>query len=410
MATSAYVQLRDGDLLAAILPPGPEWIPTLTRVWEAGAALLPVDVRLPRAQTCRLVDRGRPTVVLDAGTEWTRLGPPPTAGPDLALVMPTSGTLGEPKLAELTRGAVLAAVKGSSAALEAGPEEPWLSCLTPAHIGGLLVLLRAVLLGVPVVVHRGFDPAAIADEEGCRFVSVVPTMLLRLLDAGADLSSFRTILVGGAALTPELRSRAEASGARVVQTYGLTESCGGVVYEGRPFPGTRVRIDRQNPEILLAGPTIMRCYRDAPSDDVLSGNGWLRTGDSGSIDEHGRLHVDGRLDDLIVTGGENVRPQEVEAVLRRHPKVADVAVAARPDPEWGARVVAFVVPADPADPPTLEMLRDAVSASLPRFKGPRELTLVEELPRTSDGKIRRESLRTPPASPDRLPETPKPQE
>jgi O-succinylbenzoic acid--CoA ligase len=397
VATSESVRLREGDLVAAIVPPGPEWVSMLARVWESGAALLPVDLRLPRLQARRVVDRARATVMLDAQAGWTRVESAVIGETDLALVMPTSGTSGEPKLAELTRGAVLAAVQGSSVALEADPEEPWLSCLTPAHIGGLLVLLRAALLGIPVVVHPGFDPVAVAREEGCRFLSVVPTMLLRLLDAGTDLTRFHTILVGGAALTQELRSRAEAAGARVVPTYGLTESCGGVVYEGRPFLGTRVRVGRQTREILLAGPTIMRGYRDAPSDEALSRDGWLRTGDTGSIDDRGLLHLDGRLDDLIVTGGEKVRPHEVEAVLRRHPKVADIAVAGRADPEWGARVVAFVVPTDPADPPSLEMLRDAAAASLPRFKAPRELVLVDEIPRTWEGKVRREALRKPPA-------------
>jgi O-succinylbenzoic acid--CoA ligase len=399
--TSKGARPHEGDLVAAIVPPGPDWVPVLTRVWESGAALLPVDVRLPRALARRLVDRGRPTIILDARNGWKRVRSAPTAGSDIALVMPTSGTVGEPKLAELTRDAVIAAVRGSAAMLPADPDEAWLSCLTPAHIGGLLVLLRAIVLGTPVVVHPGLDPVALASETDCRFVSIVPTMLLRLLDAGVDISRFRAILVGGAALMPELRSRAEAARARVVQTYGLTESCGGVVYEGQPFPGTRVRVDQQTSEILLAGPTIMRGYRDARRDDAPLGDGWLRTGDGGRIDERGLLHVDGRLDDLIVTGGEKVRPGEVESVLRQHPKVADVAVAGRPDPEWGARVVAFVVPVDLTDPPTLEALRETAAASLPRFKGPRELVLVGELPRTPSGKTRRSRLRKPRPARDR---------
>jgi O-succinylbenzoic acid--CoA ligase len=411
MATSQAVRLHEGDLVAAIVPPGPEWGPILRRVWESGAALLPVDVRLPTAQARLLVDRARASVVLDAGGAWTRLGSAPAAAAaGLALVMPTSGTAGDPKLAELPRDAVLAAVRRSSLALEADPHEPWLSCLTPAHIGGLLVLLRGVLLGVPVVAQPGFDPGAVARETGCRFVSVVPTMLLRLLEAGTDLSRFHAILVGGAALSPDLRARAEASGARVVQTYGLTESCGGVVYEGRPFAGTRFRIARQTPEVLLSGPTIMRGYRDASSDLVLSADGWLPTGDAGSIDERGLLRVEGRLDDLIVTGGEKVQPEEVEAVLRGHRKVADAAVAPRPDPEWGARVVAFVVPVNPAEPPSLDELRQAVSASLPRFKAPRELILVAQLPRTPEGKIRREALRDSSSPSDHPPRPPSPEE
>ncbi|MEW6059605.1 MAG: fatty acid--CoA ligase family protein [Actinomycetota bacterium] len=398
MARWEAVRLREGDLVAAIVPPGPEWLTVVARVWETGAALLPVDVRIPPARARRLVDLGRATVVLDAQAGWERAGPARPDRSELALLVPTSGTTGEPKLVELDRDAVLSAVRSSSAMLEADPEEPWLSCLTPAHIGGLLVLLRAVLLGAPVVAHPGFDPDAVAHETSCRFVSVVPTMLLRLLDVGADLSRFSRILVGGAALAPELRARAEASGGRVVGTYGLTESCGGVVYDGKAFPGTRVRVDPQTSEILLTGPTIMRGYRGAPSDHALTEDGWLHTRDAGSIDRQGLLHVDGRLDDVIISGGEKVPPRAVEAVLRRHPKVADVAVAARPDPEWGARVVAFVVPADPSDPPSLEGLRDLVAASLPRFEAPRELVIVHELERTPSGKIRRYPLGEPPKS------------
>jgi O-succinylbenzoic acid--CoA ligase len=236
---------------------------------------------------------------------------------------------------------------------------------------------------------------AISAEHDAIFVSVVPTMLARLLDAGIDLSRFRAILVGGAALDPKLRERAEAAGARAVETYGLTESCGGVVYEGRPFPGTDVRVHPDTGEIQLRGPTLMRGYRGDPRGTAaaLAPDGWLHTGDAGAIDADGRLRVEGRHDDLIITGGEKVWPQEVEEALRDHPKVADVAVAGRADPEWGQRVVAYVVPSDAHSPPSLAELRDHVSSTLPRFEAPRELVLlVEGIPRTSSGKIHRAAL------------------
>jgi O-succinylbenzoic acid--CoA ligase len=322
---------------------------------------------------------------------WSRPPKGSFGDEDLALLVATSGTVGGPRLVELTRGAVQAAVHGSATVLDAAPEEPWLSCLTPAHVGGLLVLLRAALLGAPVIAHGRFDPAAVELETRARFVSVVPTMLVRLLDAGVHLARFRAILVGGAELGRDVRSRAKDAGAPIVETYGLTESCGGVVYEGRPFPGTSVAIEPATSEILLAGPTLMRRYRDAPTDVFTDGR-WLRTGDLGRLDESGLLHVLGRRDDIIVTGGDKVRPEEVEAAVRSHAKVADVAVAGHPDPEWGSRVTAFVVPRNPRDPPTLDELRDVAMTTLPGYAAPRELVLLDELPRTPSGKVRRSAL------------------
>jgi O-succinylbenzoic acid--CoA ligase len=257
------------------------------------------------------------------------------------------------------------------------------------------VLLRSVLLGSPVSVHPRFDPAALAAERDASFVSLVPTMLARLLDTGVDLSSFRAILVGGAAFPAGLRARAEAAGARIVETYGLTEGCGGVVYDGRPLAGVEVRIDPASGGIELRGPTLMLGYRFDPEGTTraFTPDGWLRPGDAGTLDASGRLHVFGRLDDLINSGGEMVWPEEVEQALRDHPKVADVAVGGRPDAEWGQRVVAYVVPRDPASPPTITELRDHAARTLPRFKAPKEVVLlVEGLPRTLSGKIRRSAL------------------
>ncbi|MBI2238877.1 MAG: long-chain fatty acid--CoA ligase [Actinobacteria bacterium] len=372
------------------LPPGPEWSRIVADVWEAGAALLPVDARLPEAEADALLVRARPTAILDE-TGLRRLDGAPVE-PEVAVVVATSGAAGEPKLVELTGSAVEAAVAGSTTALDAGPGDRWLCCLPLAHVGGLLVLLRAVLLGAPVVVHPGFDPHALAAELGISFVSLVPTQIARLLDAGLDLRRFRGILVGGAALPTDLADRAARARAPLVPTYGLTETCGGIVYGGRPFEGTEVLIGPGG-EIRLRGPTLMRGYRFDPQGTAFTADGWLRTGDAGTFDPDALLRVDGRLDDLILSGGEKVWPEEVEAVLGGHPSVAEVAVAGRPDPEWGERVVAFVVPEDPRSPPTLDALRDFVAERVPRFKAPRELVLLPALPRTSSGKLRRTLLR-----------------
>ena len=258
----------------------------------------------------------------------------------------------------------------------------------------MLVLLLGVLLGAPVAVLPGFDPVAFGGERDAAFTSLVPTMLVRLLDHVVDLSRYRAILVGGAHLSPDVRARAERAGARLVETYGLTETCGGVVYDGSPLPGTEMRIDADG-GVELRGPTLMLGYRFDPEGTraAFTEDGWLHPGDAGEIDHEGRLHVVGRIDDLINTGGEKVWPREVELVLGRHPKVAEIGVGGRLDPEWGQRVVAWVVPRDPSDPPTLEELRAFTSAALPRHKAPRQVVIVPELPRTFTGKLRRAELR-----------------
>jgi O-succinylbenzoic acid--CoA ligase len=393
-AVDALGRLSPGDLVAFDLGPGPAWLPALAAAFEAGAAVLPVDARLAGPEREALLARARPTHAFD-GERVARLPDGLRIDPSVALVVPTSGTGGRPKLVELSRAAVEAAVRTSAEVLGAGAGDRWLCCLPPAHVGGLLVLLRGVVLGAPVAVHPRFDPAATDAEPDVAFASLVPTMLARLLDAGVDLARFRALLVGGAGLDPSLAERAATAGARVVATYGCTESCGGVVYDGRPLPGVEVRIG-EGSEILLRGPTLTRGYlRDPAGTAAALRGGWLRTGDAGHVGPDGLLVVRGRLDEAIRTGGERVWPQEVEVALADHPGVAEVVVAARPDPRWGERVVAFVVPRDPSRPPSLEDLRDHAARRLARFKLPRELVLVESVPRTGSGKVRRGALADP---------------
>ena len=382
--------LQAGDVVAVGTPPGADWIPLIEDVWERGAAVLPLDGRLPERERSDLVRRARPTLILD-GDDWTRR-PDGAPADGLGLVVHTSGTAGVPKLVGFDRKAIDAAVASSSFALGATNRDAWLCCLPLAHVGGLLVVLRAVLLDAPVVVHQRFDAVAVANETA-DFVSIVPTMLVRLLDTATDLSSFRAMLVGGAALRGDVRARAIEAGATIVETYGLTETCGGVVYEGRALPGTEIRI--ANGGIELRGPTLMRGYRLDPvrTSAAFTEDRWLRPGDAGALQADGTLRVFGRVDELINSGGEKVWPQEVEAAMVTHPGVRDVAVTGRPDATWGQRVVAFVVPEDRADrAPTLDALRDHVSSSIARFKAPHEVVLVDELPRTASGKLRRDAL------------------
>jgi len=229
------------------------------------------------------------------------------------------------------------------------------------------VVTRALVTGTPLT----FDV-----EAGATLVSLVPTQLRRL-----DARAFRTIVLGGAA-PPEDRP------ANCVVTYGMTETGSGVVYDGVPLAGVQVRaIDG---ELHVRGPMLLRGYRDG--SDPKDRAGWLPTGDAGAVDADGRVHVDGRIADVIVSGGEKVWPDPVERVLRRLPGVADVAVAARPDAEWGERVVAWIVPE--GAPPTLEEARDAVKAQLAPWCAPKELVIVDDLPRTALGKVRRRDLRS----------------
>jgi o-succinylbenzoate---CoA ligase len=387
---SANLDLRRNDLLAVALPPSDRWPEIVAGAWDAGAAILPVDHRFRSADVEALLAGARPTALLDRDG-LRRLGGGVAADEGVVLVIHTSGTGGVPKLVQFDRHAIDAAVAMSAVALGATSSDRWLSCLPLAHVGGLLVVLRGVLLGASLTVHAHFDVETFASVLDATMTSLVPTMLVRLLDAGVDLSTYRAILVGGAHLERDVRDR--AGEAHVVETYGLTESCGGVVYDGRPLPGIEVRIG-DGGAIELRGSTMMLGYRFDPdaSRAAFTDDGWLRSGDAGELDDEGRLHLVGRLDDLINSGAEKVWPIEVESALRSHPKVADVGIAGRRDPEWGERVVAFVVPRTAADPPTLEELRDHVSATLPRHKAPRELVLATELPRTPGGKLRRREL------------------
>jgi O-succinylbenzoic acid--CoA ligase len=206
---------------------------------------------------------------------------------------------------------------------------------------------------------------------------LVPTALARI-----DPTAFRAILVGGQAPPPDRPSH-------VIATYGMTETGSGVAYDGVPLDGVEVRIEPDG-EIHLRAPMLLRCYRDG-TDPKLP-DGWFPTGDLGEVRDDGRLHVHGRRGDLIITGGENVWPAAVERALGGHPAVAEVAVVGRPDPEWGQRVVALVVPTDPVAPPRLEDLRDHVKQTLPAYAAPTALEVVTALHRTASGKVRRAGL------------------
>ena len=348
-------------LVRVDLPPGPRFVDALRAVWDGGDAAFPLDRRLPPAAAAAVLAAARVGELVEE---------------DDALVVTTSGSTGRPKGVVLTHAALAASANAVHARLGVDPDrDRWLACLPLSHMGGLGVVTRALLTDTPLVVHDGFDAAAavaVAREAPTR-TALVPTAYRRV-----DTSLFRTVVLGGAAV-PDERP------ANVVATYGLTETAGGVVYDGVALEGMAVRL-AEDGEILVRGPTLLRCYRDG--SDPRRPDGWLPTGDAGHFDNRGCLVVDGRRDDMIVTGGENVWPAVVEAVLATHPAVAEVAVGSRPDPEWGQRIVAWVVPEAGVDVPTLDDVRDHVKARLPAYCAPRELIAVERLSRTGSGKLR----------------------
>jgi O-succinylbenzoic acid--CoA ligase len=260
-------------------------------------------------------------------------------------------------------------------------------------VAGLAVVARAWHTGLPVEVHDRFDAAAVAGAAGrATLVSLVPAQLRRLLATGDHAARFRRVLLGGGPIPAGLAADASARGVHLVRTYGLTETVGGMAHDGHPLDGAEVRTGPEG-ELLVRGPMLFRRYRGDPARTAATlRDGWLHTGDLGRIGPGGRLTVLGRRDDLVITGGVNVHPDEVEAVLATHPGVAEVAVAGRADPEWGQRVAAFVVPRDAHDPPTLAELRAFVVERLAAAKAPRELVLVPSLPRTSSGKLLRRLL------------------
>lgn len=375
------------DLVAVALPGGPEFVETLQRIWDAGNAILPVDPAAPSAQRDLILRAARPARLIDRSGSHELDGADPVEPGD-AVVITTSGSTGAPRAAVITHDAVEAAAYATSTALGVAADTLWLACLPLHHVGGFSVITRALHTGAGLQVIDRADPGRIdrAAESGATHVSLVPTVLARI-----ETERWRTILLGGSA-APSDRP------ANVVATYGMTETFGGVVYDGLPLNGVGMRVAGEPgapwtvpAPIELRTPSLMRCYRDGTQPEA--DDGWYRTGDLGTIDPStGLLTVAGRTDDLIITGGENIWPTPVEAALASHPQVARVAVAGRPDPDWGQRVVAWVIPVDHRDPPTLDALRHHVKTTLPAAAAPRELVLVDSLPLTPLGKIMRHRL------------------
>jgi O-succinylbenzoic acid--CoA ligase len=370
--------VRPGERLAIALPPGEDFAVALHAAWKLGCPVVPMDPRDPHAPTAgarhTISELPRPSAA----------GAPLLATHDLdapAAILHTSGSTGTPKEVELSFGNLLWSALGSGVALGVDPAERWLCALPLHHVGGLSIVVRSAIYATTALVHERWDTGRVLEalrSEGVTLVSLVPTTLTRLLDGGLrEPPALRTVLLGGAPIAPALADRARAAGVAVTETYGLTEACSQVTTGGPPLFCTRVRIAAGG-EIVVSGPTV-------------AGGGELHTGDLGALDEHGHLRVTGRRSDTIVTGGENVAPAEVEAVLAEHPAVAEAAVHARPDPEWGEAVVATVV-LRPGAAAGADELRAHAAARLAPYKVPKAVAFADELPRTPSGKLLRGRL------------------
>jgi O-succinylbenzoic acid--CoA ligase len=357
-------------LVALDLPAGPSFVDHLTNVLDRGDAILPLDQRLG-------IDERR-RIAFTLGASFVRTADGETAldgGVDVedgdALVMATSGSTGTPKGVVLTRDAVRASARLGSRRLPSGPDTHWLACLPLTHVGGLSVIFKALDTGAALTVVEKFDADVVRDAaaSGCTHVSLVPTALRRI-----DPDIFRCVLLGG--------SRPPADRPpHVVATYGLTETGSGVVYDGSPLDGVEIRIGDDG-EILIKSPTNMRTYRDGTT--AIDDDGWLHTGDVGSF-VGGILSVDGRLDDMIKTGGEKVWPDAVERAVSTVFPESIVCIVGVTDEKWGQMVVAATTDHDL----DVAALRDAVGSQLPAFCAPKRVVHLSQMPTTSLGKIRR---------------------
>jgi O-succinylbenzoic acid--CoA ligase len=440
--------VADGDRVALLARNGPAFVAVTHAVGRLGAVLVPLNVRLTPvelawqltdAQTALLFHDAAHGSLAAAASEQVRglrtieIGPDGPEGPATAAIPPrdgiplgsvqaiayTSGTTGRSKGVLLTHGNHWWSAVGSALHLGHRRDDRWLAMLPLFHVGGLAILFRSVIAGVPVVLQEAFEPARAnraIEEERITLVSVVANMLGRMLDERGERPyppTLRCILLGGGPAPRALLEDCLRRGLPVSPTYGLTETASQVATllpeelnqhlgsAGRPLPTTEIRIERDGRpappgevgEIIVRGPTVMPGYVGVAAGDEILPDGWLRTGDLGRLDGEGYLHVLDRRDDLIISGGENVSPAEVEAVLLLHPAIEDAAVVGAPDERWGAIPVAFVKRRVGWTPTEHEVLAFC-AARLAAFKRPRRIEWVDSLPRNAADKLLRRELRT----------------
>jgi O-succinylbenzoic acid--CoA ligase len=454
----ATLGVRAGDRIATLLHNGTAAALLPHATLRLGATLVPLNVRLSEPELAWQLDDAAPRllvadehtltraehagrrqsalVTVRADRDGVRSGAPTGVvrdGADAPLrlshdadavlaIIYTSGTTGQPKGAMLTVENFWWSAIGSALNLGTHADDRWLACLPLFHVGGLSIVLRSAIYGIAAVVHDGFDPDAVnvaIDDGRVTVISVVAVMLQRMLEARHDRPyppTLRCVLLGGGPAPQPLLDRCASLGVPVVQTYGLTETCSQVATlaledvrrrsgaAGKPLYPNEVRIATPSGgegsrdeagEILVRGPIVMAGYAGRPDATARAiVDGWLHTGDVGRLDREGYLYVLDRRDDLIVTGGENVYPAEVEAVLLSHPSITEVGVVGVADETWGQRVVAVARLSSDATHLDTGALQDLCRSRLAGYKVPREIRFVSEpLPRTASGKLRRAALR-----------------
>ncbi|MDI1430305.1 class I adenylate-forming enzyme family protein [Polyangium sorediatum] len=396
---------------------------TILALIELGVALVPIHPRLTDAEVRVITEDARPDLQILPFIQSDNLPksgsfPRTTTEPSTPLaILFTSGTTGRPKGAVLSRGAFAASAAASAKNLGWTPDDRWLACMPLAHVGGLSIVMRCIAARRPIVLEPRFDPDAVLRAIRCERVtllSVVPTMLRALFDADRDgtLATLRLVLVGGAGAPPALLEEAAARRVLALTTYGLTEACSQVTCQplraagtmepgsGKALPGVYIRTLRDTGtladpgevgRIQVRGPMLMSGYLAGPGEPLrtsLTEDGFFDTGDLGALDEHGRLFVHARRTDLVVTGGENVYPAEVEQALEALPGVTRAVVFGVPDERWG-QIVAAGLALDPPDPAHAAALVAEASARLAPHKRPRLVAAVASLPLTASGKLDR---------------------
>lgn len=332
----------------------------------------------------------------------------------------TSGTTGSPKGVELTYRNFLYSAMANGINMGIGGDDLWMACLPLDHIGGFSILTRSIIQGTAMLLQKQFavdETLHLLELKPVTIVSLVPTMLKRLLEAGLDIqnTSLRAILLGGAAPPTQLVTEALERGLPVLRSYGMTETCSQVATtslsslhnnytsSGTPLSFTRIKILDESGkettpgtvgEIYLQSPTIMRGYWNNPgaTEEAIDYDGWFRTGDFGYLDAEQNLYTVSRRENLIVTGGENVYPEEVESVLNSHPDIVESCVFGIENIEWGHTVIAAIQFVK-ATEPDKEEIRQFLSKRLARYKLPKELFSVRQFPKTESGKLKRDQIR-----------------
>jgi fatty-acyl-CoA synthase len=426
-AAFADAGLRRGDRVATLTGNSPDHVAVLFACAKAGLMLLPLSWRLSPVELRYQLDDAEPTLFLAedeyaglaeaTGRSFERLARPTGAGRDLSdardddglFLVYTSGTTGKPKGAVLTHANTFWTNLSFDLGSGVHEDDVVLQVLPQFHVGGWNVqALLAWLKGARVVLERQFEPARtlrLIEEKRVTTLMGVPPIYLFLAQetgfAGADLSSLERAVVGGAPMPEPLLETWAARGTAVIQGYGLTEAAPNVLclppedavrrigFAGRPYPFVEVRLSAEE-ELQVRGPNVFAGYWRNPeaTAEAFTSDGWLRTGDVADRDEEGFYRIKGRLKDMYISGGENVYPAEVEAVLHEHPAVRDAAVVGVPDERWGEVGLAFVVAEGVEEPELIAWCAERLAT----FKVPRSVRFVAEVPRNSLGKIQKQGL------------------